>query len=189
MGLFDRTSLPPRLLDPANWKGTDDDTWWMRWRIKRKHWFAFSDLSPKGLALSFVMFPLIWFTIPLLIIPVLRKWRSIPIVLFGVKSDEGSWRFEKNKAEDKWDNRTTPREFLKENPGYYLSRIQPWTRAHFALHWPLMISWNVYWRESDVQKPGEKKDVDGKVFSGYKGFHYDRDGIFWGDGAAAGNFK
>ena len=76
MGIADRTALPARLLDPANWKGTDDDNRWMRWRIKVKHWFAFSSLSPKGLAWSFVILPLYWINIPIFIIPVARKWRT-----------------------------------------------------------------------------------------------------------------
>lgn len=191
MGLFDRTPLTPRLLDPANWKGTDDDWWLMRWRIYIKHWFAFSFRSPAGIALSFVMFPLWFFQLPIVIIPVARKWRRIPTVLWARKSALGAWRFEKTGAEDRWSHMDDPNEFLKreENKGYYLSRIQYWTENHFAIHWPWLTTGNHYYDAADVLKPGNRGDTDGKVFSFYKGWHYDGDETFWGDGGGAGNFK
>lgn len=204
-GIGDKTSLTERLNDPANWIGTDDDNVWMRWRIKIKSWFAFSNRSPNGIAFSFAFLPLMWlfpFTIwftgwswwylfPIMIIPVTRKWRMMPMVLLAVRG-KGVWRFEDNQHQFGGAhnyNLLVLRRPEDNGRWNYLSRIQPWCRWHVALHWALLISLHWFWKAEDVLPVMTNQDTDGKVISLYRGWHYDADKTFWGDGAAAGNFK
>ena len=35
------SALPDHLNNPEKWRGTDDDTWYMRWRLQIKGWFAY----------------------------------------------------------------------------------------------------------------------------------------------------
>lgn len=203
MGILDSTALDNRLNDPANWKGTDDDTWLMRWRIKIKAWFAFSSRSPKGLAFSFVFFPLIylapftiwftgrswWYLLPVAIIPVFRKWRLTPKILWAKKWG-GYWRWE--DSGDGPDIRThvdDPHQ-LDVPAGYYLSRIQEWSRASVILFWPFCLVVHVFPYREDVGDPVSGRDPkqDAEIFF-YRGWHYDDDCTFWGDGAAGPNFK
>lgn len=209
-GIGDKTPLDARLSDDATWKGTDDDTALMRWRIKIKSWFAFSDRSPKGIALSFVYFPLlhalpltIWFTgwswwylLPIGVIPVARKWRSVPTVIFAAKG-KGWWRLESNVAQCAVPMATPPTMFFPRIESsaasimakFYLSRVQYWCRWHVAIHWPLLVTFH-WWRYAeDVPQPKEEPTLKGTEISFYRGWHFDADGIFWGDGTAGPNFK
>lgn len=182
--------------EPSDWKGTDDDVWYMRWRIYCKGLFAFANRCPSGVTISVVFFPgfyllpfTIWFTgwswwylFPFVIIPVARKWRLMPKVLFALKG-KGEWRLENT---DSTSIISSPK--LRVD-GYYLSRIQLWSRWHFAFSWPFLFQFHWYWKAVDVLAPNENKNVDGKYFGGYRGWHRDEDEIFWGDGSALGNPK
>ena len=107
MGLLSKCALNEDTDDPSDWVGTDDDVWYLRWRIKVKHWFTFANRCPKGIDLSIVFFPLLyvfpftvwftgltwWYLFPLLILPVTRKWRKYPKTLFAIRG-KGHWRWE-----------------------------------------------------------------------------------------------
>lgn len=181
--------------DPTDWKGSDDDNWLMRWRIKYKHWFAFANRCPRGLTWTTVFFPglfllpfTIWFTgfswwylFPVIIIPVQRKWRLLPKTLLALRGP-GVWRFENTNSTS-----ITPGEdltLLKE--GYYLSRIQRWCRWHIQISWPLFVAGHFYWKAEDVPTPVDEHDTDGEIVNVYRGWHRDEDEIFWGDGGFAG---
>lgn len=172
MGIFDKSALPEHLKSWEAWKGKDDDQhWYTAWRKYIKAWSAFGPRSPHGIAFAFTFFP------PF-VIPVLRKWRNVPKVLFARKKG-GAWRFECDGQEDRYDHRDDPKEFLKDNPGYYLSRNQYWCKEHDAIQWPLFYSFHEYSKAEDVLTPGTKEDRDGKITMIYLGAKRDADRIFW----------
>lgn len=197
---------------PDDWVGSDDDNWLMRWRIKKKHWFAFANRCPKGLTCTIIFFPLLylvpllvwftgwswWYLWPIGVMPVARKWRLLPTVLFAVKGG-GPWRIENTDSTiiTSLDGMPNPMFFPRLETSaasvmtpFYLSRIQLFCRWHFAISWPFLIQGHFYFRSKDVEKPsGPHEDKDGKVFSFYRGWHRDEDEIYWGDGGGAGNFK
>lgn len=201
-GIGDKTALTDRLNDPNNWIGTDDDNPWMRWRIKIKAWFAFSDKSPQGLGASFVFFPFtylfpftVWFTglswwylFPIAVIPVARKWRSTPKILWAKKWG-GYWRWEHvGNDSDESTARDNPKESSMP-PGFYISRIQPWTRACVILFWPFCVVAWFYPNKEGMGTPYGVSAIKDSEIGFYRGWHYDDDGIFWGDGAGGPNFK
>jgi len=202
-GIGDKTALNDRLNDPANWKGTDDDNWLMRWRIYIKHWFAFSNKSPQGITASFLFFPLMWFfpltvwftgfswwyLFPIAIIPVARKWRKKPKVIWGRKWG-GYWRWEHTgDLADDFTATDDARIHDVDESDYYLSRIQPWCRASIIIFWPLCIVGHFYQDRFDVGTVGGPKPEEKAEIYFYRGWHFDKDLIFWGDGAAGPNFK
>lgn len=115
------------------------------------------------------------------------KWRKIPKVLIAVKG-KGQWRFEQHNSPDDVGGENWTffgsylpvfREFYGGDTEWYLSRIQYYTRWHFAIQWPLMISFHFYFKASDVPVPGQTRpDSDGKLFYFYWN-HYDADMIYW----------
>jgi len=125
-----------------------------RWYQKKtKTWFAFSYRCQAGWA----------------------RWRKYPMVLFAIGS-KGLWRFETKYTEYMMD---TPHLRMAGSPDSYLSRIQYYKRWHFAVQWPLMISFHLYPKMTDVPKYGESvSELDGKVWFGYWG-HYDADSVYW----------
>ena len=196
--------------EPSDWVGTDDDNWLMRWRIKKKHWFAFANRCPTGLTWTFVFLPglylmplTIWFTgwswwylFPIAVLPVARKWRLLPTTVWAIKG-KGPWRLESTDSKyiiamqdesfvffPRWE--TSAASIITP---FYLSRIQRWARWHIAIQWPFLIQGHFYKRAEYVPTATDSPDVDGKVFSFYRGWHRDEDEIYWGDGAGAGNFK
>jgi len=196
--------------DPSDWVGTDDDNWLMRWRIKKKHWFAFANRCPPGLTWTIVFLPglylfpfLVWFTgwswwylFPIAVIPVARKWRLLPTTVVAIKSG-GPWRLENTDSKYIIAMETSNFVFMPRwetsaasviTP-FYLSRIQKLCRWHVAIQWPFLIQFHWYWKEKDVPLLNDNPDVDGKYFGGYRGWHRDEDEIYWGDGAALGNPK
>lgn len=195
MGLLNSDALSSRLKDPANWKGTDDDTFLMRWRLKRKTWFAFPWRGPQGVDLSFLAS--IVFLPGLLLIPVLRRWREFPITLFAIRG-AGYWRFENSSGSFETSLRDTTRRVLfffypslpgDDNAPLYLSRQQLWTRWSFQLQWPLFIAFHWYKKPLDVIPQGEHVDRDGCLFFAYRFWHRDTD-AYWGDGGfLGGNWK
>lgn len=105
------------------------------------------------------------------------RWRKYPIVLFAAKG-RGEWRYEGSNRESVvpvlWNN-----EFLAADE-LYVSRIQYYCRWHFAIQWPLMVSFHVYPKAEDVPEyPMESsKHLKGKVWFAYWN-HYDADNIYW----------
>ena len=207
MGLFDRSAFPEHLdtQEEVDAAFPDDsqygDNWFGRawkWVNKQtKHWAAFGPRSPAGIALMVAPIALLFWLIgrPIFhwswtwwalwpIYPVLRKWRPKPFVVFAV-CGKGSWRLEKLSG----GQASCPgkRFFLENLDGeYYLSRIQPWTRWHFAILWPLSIQFRVFFKKGDVLGTGLNGDTDGKSFFTYLLTHFDGDWIYWCPSAYVG---
>lgn len=116
------------------------------------------------------------------------KWRDIPKLLWA-KKGAGYWRFEADGKQDKWFDGDA-KEWLKENPGYYLSRNQYWCVSHQAILWPLFHSFHKYKDPKDVLPVGKKDDRDGKIRMFYVGAKRDADRVFWFPAIYPGsNFK
>jgi hypothetical protein len=181
--------------DPSDWVGTDDDNWLMRWRIKKKHWFAFANRCPPGLTWTLVFLPglylmplTIWFTgwswwylFPIAVLPVARRWRLLPTTVWAIRGP-GLWRYESTDSKE-----IVASESLHLQPEkFYLSRVQYWCRWHFAIQWPLCLQFHVYYKPSNVLKFQEQRDTDGQLLFLYRGWHRDEDEIYWGDGGFIG---
>lgn len=65
------SALPEHLNSPEKWGGTDDDKWWMKWRLQIKGWFAYGPRADQ------------WWA----------KWRAYPVTLFTI-GGKGPWRWE-----------------------------------------------------------------------------------------------
>ena len=168
MGIGDPSALPDHIDEPHEWDGKDDDDhWYTKWRKGIKPWFAFGPRSPKGIAFS----PFPPFVLK-------RKWRDVPKVLWAKKGN-GFWRFEADGEPDLWTYDDDPRPFLKDHPGYYLSRNQYWCVWHKALLWPAFLSAHKYDDPKDVIPVGERGDRDGKIWLLYALCKRDADRIFW----------
>lgn len=176
-----KSALSPRLLEADNWKGTDDDVWYMRWRIKLKYLFAYGPRANE------------WWA----------KWREFPKTLFAVKAKDGYFRIETEtwERDSSKDCAYDARYLFNENswhvdnsdphcdvisPGY-LSRVQYYTRWSFQVQWPFMVAFHWYWKAADVPKWGEPRpDTDGKLVFVYFGAHRDGDKVYWFPSAFAG---
>lgn len=182
-----KSALSPRLLDADNWKGTDDDVWYMRWRIKLKYLYAYGPRATE------------WWA----------KWREYPKTLFAICSKNDIFRFEGEGWERDstfegqdiehrhiiWNKNVqiyTPMGGGLISPFWdikeaYLSRVQYYTRWSFQIQWPLMIAFHWYWKAADVPEYGkERPDTDGKLVFMYFGAHRDGDKVYWFPSAFAG---
>lgn len=117
------------------------------------------------------------------------RWRKYPRVLFAVRSKQGVFRAESLKGDGQnvarvlWNTDiwlSSPHdEFVEVFDEGYLSRIQYWCRWHFAIQWPLMISFHFYPKAADVPKFGEPRpELDGKLWFAYWN-HFDADLVYW----------
>jgi hypothetical protein len=129
-----------------------------------------------------------------MIIPVARKWRLMPTVIFAMKG-KGPWRLEStdSKIIVPMDGLPNPTFFPRLETSaasimtpFYLSRVQRWTRWHFQLCWPFLVAGHFYFKAEDVPTPEKEHDTDGQLLNAYRGWHRDEDEIFWGDGGFAG---
>ena len=204
-----KCALPENLDEASEWKGTDDDVWYMRWRLHVKGWFAFSNRCPKGITGTLIFFPglyvlpiSIWFTgwswwylWPAILIPVSRQWRKMPTVIFAAKG-KGPWRIESSDGEMDAPLEFPDKKFIfyprietsaaSTMVAFYLSRVQYWTRWHVQVSWPFLIAFHFYFKASDVPPAGQRVNTDGKLVYWYRGWHRDGDFIFWGDGGFLG---
>lgn len=184
MGLFDDSGLPDKLKDPKAWEGKDDDQhFYTRWRKHVKGWFAFSWRSPAGIALTVMTL-----IAPFWAVPVQRQWDGVPKVIWAEKGP-GYWRLEADGKPDLWTDQENPKQFLKENPGYYVSRIQLWTEHHQAVQWPIFYSFHKYNDPKDVIPLGTKEDRDGRIKMAYFGAKKDPDTYWFPSFFAGENFK
>lgn len=156
-----KDALPERLQDPKNWIGTDDDVWYMRWRIPLKGLFAYGPRSNH------------WWA----------KWREFPLVLFALFG-EGQSRWETSGGELAVRS-TNKNVFLYSPTTVYLSRVQYWCRWSIQLQWPLFFAFHFYFK--DTPYPA---NTDGKLVFFYIGAHRDGDKVYWFPSAYLGlNWK
>lgn len=121
------------------------------------------------------------------------RWRRYPKVLFAIKSKDGYFRIETDIRGGSADCAYDARYLFNESVFHvdnsdphcdvfsegYLSRIQYWCRWHFAIQWPLMVSFHFYPKAADVPKYGEPRpELDGKLWFAYWG-HFDADLVYW----------
>lgn len=156
------SALPDKLnpkKNPSAWKGTDNDSWIKRFLLPFQ---VFGSRAKESWA----------------------RWRQQPIVLFAIA--RGTLRIETidGTMRGPYDFATVkkPRQVLvmadfgiNDQPAF-LSRIQPFCRWHFAIHWPLLITWSVFWKEKDVEQfdaHNYKKRTIKELFCGYLGAKYD----------------
>jgi hypothetical protein len=178
-----KSALSERLLDANNWKGTDDDVWYMRWRIGLKYMYAYGPRATE------------WWA----------KWREWPKTILAVRSKQGVFRMESetwerdSAIEGAYEERVIENENMymfkdiPELPGVvdvsraYLSRIQYYTRWHFQIQWPFMVAFHFYFKAADVPEWGKPRpDTDGKLFYCYFGAHRDADKVYWFPSAFVG---
>lgn len=162
-----KSALPEHLNDPAEIDAAFPDdgqfgvNWFgrlYRWVNKRtKTWFAFSHRCTE------------WWA----------RWRQYPMVLFAI-GGKGPWRWEpiKRVYPDIYDFNSNPN--TGGHPAfYYLSRIQCFKRWHFAIQWPLIVSFHIYPKAADVPKPDYwLAELDGKLWFAYWN-HFDADLVYW----------
>lgn len=183
-------ALPEHLNTPEKWGGTDHDTKWTRWMLYTKGLTAFGPRVPKQhwtLGLLFVPF----LQIPLMVIPLLAKWREWPITLFALRSKQGVFRLETEgwERDSAWENAYEERVIVNDselwlegqdkiNPdlGFYqqgyLSRCQYYTRWSIQIQWPFLIAVHFYKKATDVPKYGSPRPsgfADGKIWFFYFG--------------------
>ncbi len=122
------------------------------------------------------------------------RWRKYPKVLFAIKSRDGYFRIETAYPDGSSSDCAYIAKTLFNTDVYhvnnynphcavisqgYLSRIQYWCRWHFAVQWPLMISFHFYPKASDVPLYGQPRpELDGKLWFAYWG-HFDADLVYW----------
>ena len=158
--------MPLSAYPPAYVLGIDNRGWLMGLKNKVQVWFTGGPRVPSGF----------W------------KFRELPKVLFMCWSqNSGQLRYE-NTDGTKIKTQTM---LIVEAPNFYLSRIQPWTRWHFALMWPLALHWSIIWRAKDVVTyPTYKSDFGiTKGFMGYLGWIRDSDRIYKPKCFLGGNFE
>ncbi len=132
-------ALPDHINQPHNWNGKDDDDhWYTRWRKQVKGYFAFGPRSKH------------WWA----------RFREWPITVFAMRG-KGFFRLEDDTVAVPLESE---RLFCWWNPnedGFYLSRVQYWTKWHIALQWPLFLHGHY----------GQ--------WQGYIGFKRDADRVYW----------
>lgn len=106
------------------------------------------------------------------------RWRKYPKTLFMV-GGKGPWRIESD-LDDSAINLPGVSWFVDARY-CYLSRVQYWKRWHFAVQWPLQISFHAYWRAEDVPVyPKRPKDTTIKdMIFAYGPIHRDADVVYW----------
>ncbi len=165
-----RSALPPHLQN-FNWKGTDNASWLMRQKKKVQIWLAAGPRVPSGF----------W------------KWREVPRIIFAIRG-EGSFRLENTDGTDihqddccnPYPNKDWNNEFK-----YYLSRIQPWTRWHLSLQWPLFFNFHIIYRQKNVVDYPTYQSAFGikKMLTFGFGFKRDGDKVYWLTANLGGNFE
>ena len=113
-----------------------------------------------------------WFCFSYRCIEWWARWRQFPFVLFAVGGD-GPWRYESQ------DGSATSYKQLNTGNNWYLSRIQYYKRWHFAIQWPLMVSFHFYFKAINVPTPeNPHPNTEGTLFYFYWN-HFDNELIYW----------
>lgn len=156
------SALPTHLnrkINPDAWKNTDNDVWYLRWKIWIKPWIAFGPRATE------------WWA----------KWREIPKVLFARKGF-GPWRYEyTDGTPPDLISELSPEKFLVNGSLYYLSTLQLHTRWSFIIQWPFHISFHYYYSPTMVAKYPEKSNpfMEGNMFFFRFGCRRDADKVYW----------
>ncbi len=147
-----KSALPPRLQTADNWKGTDDDVWYMKWRIPLKGLFAYGPLAKETWA----------------------RWREYPKTLYSIKDSAGKYRYESSVGNECIC--PTPENMMCGDLPMYLSAIQYWSRWSFQIQWPFFIAFHFYFDEV----PTYPNHADNKrVFYFRFGARRDADRVYW----------
>jgi len=152
-----KSALPEYIDEPKEWIGTDWDNWLQRPLLNIKHWFAFSSRATE------------WWA----------KWREFPITLLAIRG-KGLYRVENTDGSQVLylDEEIL---FRRKLYGFYLSAIQYWCRWHFAIQWPLHITFHVYFSQKNVPTfpTRPNKDIACKLFYFRCGARRDADKVYW----------
>lgn len=157
------SALPDKLnprINPNAWVGSDNDTWYARWTLKFQGFFAFGPRATQAWA----------------------KWREIPKVLFAIKG-KGPWRWEYTDGSIELFDYEGPvlRDKTLGASKFYLSRVQYYTRWHFAIQWPLQLTFHIYWKERSIPAIGGRPSnasLKTMLFV-YGPTHRDADIVYW----------
>lgn len=113
------------------------------------------------------------------------KTKTYPMIAFAIRG-KGAWRIEHEGGD--WVGDSPRIVVMRKMDDGYLSRIQYYTRWHFAIQltvWdkiPLiipMISFHWYPKAADVPVANQPRpELDGKLWFGYWG-HFDADLVHW----------
>lgn len=142
-------ALPEHLNSPEKWKGTDNDTWLMRWDLYIKGWFAFGPRAKE------------WWA----------NWKFPPAEIFKI-GGTGTWRYESIPVSPD-DN--APYTFVLSRCQYFKRWSFVWVSPFcftFHIYWrakdvPL---------EKDAWKNDFNIT---KLFFAYGPIHWDADLIYW----------
>lgn len=153
-------ALPSNIDEPYEWIGKDHDkVWYTRWVKYVKGYFAFGPRSAYSWA----------------------RWRAVPKILFAIKG-KGAWRWEHDVADEVIDyEEGILRDKSLTRSSYYLSRVQYYCRWHFAIQWPLQVSFHYYWNKDVMPRsPIRTGDTTWRdMLFIYGPTHRDADRVYW----------
>ena len=167
-----RSALPPHLQD-FDWQGTDNASWLMRQKKKIQYLLAAGPRVPSGFF----------------------KWREVPRPIFAYFSKDGDSRIESSDGSVQYAGSVGLWHWRHDmsfmNPPMYISRIQPWTRWHISLQWPLFFNFHVIYRQKNVVTFPTYQSEFGitKMLTFGFGFKRDGDKVYWLTGNIGGNFE
>lgn len=92
------------------------------------------------------------------------RWKTPPKILLRI-GDKNGWRWEMDPL----------------SMCTYVSRVQYFKRWHFAIHWPLLVTFHCYFKKKGVPMAGDVLGdrLSNTLFYCYFGAHYDQDGVYW----------
>lgn len=103
------------------------------------------------------------------------RWRKYPVEVFKIGGN-GPWRYETLGGDFVL---STGASLALVSGDSYLSRIQYYKRWHFAIQWPLLVSFHFYKKAEYVPRYGEPlPELDGKLLFFYWN-HFDADLVYW----------
>lgn len=144
-----KSALPIRLQDPTNWTGTDDDVWYMRWRMGLKGLFAYGPRAKE------------WWA----------KWRRFPIILLKIKG-EGFWRYESDTTNEEIALDITP--YLSRIQ--YWTRWHLQIQWPFLIAFHIYFKKKDV---MSCQQQGWQVNTTNKLLYMYFGAHRDGDVVYW----------
>lgn len=163
---------PRSALPPGYRLGPDNQSWLMKLKKKVQIWLAAGPRVPDGFF----------------------KWREYPKLLF-IRRGEGWLRWEDSLGKyitqvvetDEKENFWA----INHKIQVYLSRIQPWTRWHVVLQWPLYFNCHFIYRKKDVVQYPQYQSEFGvcKMLTFGIGFKRDSDKIYFLTTNFGGNFE